>query len=256
MGALLLSRYPYHATTNNSLQSSTISYRVSLRCARLRRCKVVPENWKIRTEMLRHLARGAARGEGPPTVREVGEAVGLKSSQTAYKHLKRLEEAGYVEREGFARRARGIRLTGKGWEAVGEMPLLGRIAAGRGLEAVAVGDEAYSLAAELLGSRSGRRRFLLRVVGQSMIGAHIADGDLLVVEEDEDPPDGTVVVALIGNGEEVTVKRLYRERGGAAGDLLRLRPENGDHEDLVVPAEDAKIQGRVVYVVHPPRGRR
>src|SRR5918995_1224484 len=72
------------------------------------------------------------------------------------------------------------------------------------------------------------RRYLLRVVGQSMIGAHIADGDLLVVEEDEDPPDGAVVAALIGGGEEVTVKRLYRE-----GDLLRLRPENGDHEVLV-----------------------
>src|SRR5918993_828791 len=155
-------------------------------------------------EMLRRLARANVRGEGPPSVREVGEAAG-------------------------------------------EMPLLGRIAAGRGLEAVTVGDEAYSLAAELVGSRLGRRRYLLRVVGQSMIGAHIADGDLLVVEEDEDPPDGAVVAALIGGGEEVTVKRLYRE-----GDLLRLRPEN---EDLVVPAEDVSIQGRVVYVVHPPRGR-
>ena len=221
---------------------------------------MVPENWKIRMQMLRHLARGAARGEGPPSVREVGEAVGLRSSQTAYKHLKKLEEAGYLEREGGKReggnrRARGIRMTEKGWEAAGEMPLLGRIAAGRGLEAVAVEDEAYSLAAELLGSRSGRRRYLLRVVGQSMIGAHIADGDLLVIEEDEDPSDGTVVAALIGDGEEVTVKRLYRERD-EAGELLRLRPENGDHEDLVIRAEDAKIQGRVVYVVHPPRGRR
>jgi repressor LexA len=142
---------------------------------------VVPENWKIRMEMLRRLARANVRGEGSPSVREVGEAVGLRSSQTAYKHLKKLEEAGYIEREGG--RARGIRLTEKGWEAAGEMPLLGRIAAGRGLEAVTVGDEAYSLAAELVGSRSGRRRYLLRVVGQSMIGAHIADGDLLVVEE-------------------------------------------------------------------------
>jgi repressor LexA len=184
-------------------------------------------------------------------MREMGEAVGLKSSQTAYKHLKKLEEAGYVEKEGFTRRARGIRLTVKGWEAAGEMPLLGRVAAGRGLEAVAVGDDAYSLAAELLGWRSGRNRYLLRVVGQSMIGAHIADGDLLVIEEDEDPPDGTVVAALIGGGEEVTVKRLYRD-----GQMLRLRPENGEHEDLIVPAEDVKVQGRVVYVVHPPRGRR
>ena len=216
---------------------------------------MVPENWKTRMEMLRHLARVAARGEGAPSVREVGEAVGLRSSQTAHKHLKKLEEVGYVEREGESRRARGIRLTQKGWEAAGEMPLLGRIAAGRGLEAVAAGDEAYSLAAELLGSRSGRPRYLLRVVGQSMIGAHIADGDLLVVEEDEDPPDGTVVAALLRGGEEVTVKRLYRERG-EAGETLRLRPENGDHEDLVVPAEDVTVQGRVVYVVHPPRGRR
>jgi repressor LexA len=205
--------------------------------------------------MLRHLARHAARGEGPPSVREVGEAVGLRSSQTAYKHLKRLEESGYVEREGAAqgtgRRARAVKLTGKGWEAAGEMPLLGRIAAGRGLEAVASEDEAYPLAAELMGSRSGRRRYLLRVVGQSMIRAHIADGDLLVIEEDEDPPDGEVVVALLRGGEEVTVKRLYRE-----GDYLRLRPENGDHEDIVVRAEDVSIQGRVVYVVHPPRTRR
>ena len=67
---------------------------------------MVPENWKVRMEMLRYLAR--VSGEGPPSVREVGEAVGLRSSQTAYKHLKKLEEAGYVERGN--RRARGIRL--------------------------------------------------------------------------------------------------------------------------------------------------
>src|SRR3712207_907399 len=207
---------------------------------------MVPENWKIRMEMLRHLARGAARGEGPPTVREVGEAVGLKSSQTAYKHLKKLEEAGYLEREGGTRSARGFRLTEKGRESAGEMPLLGRIAAGRGLEAVAVGDEAYSLAAELLLPGSGRHRYILRVVGQSMTEARIEDGDLLVVEEDEDPPDGAVVVALL-RGEEATVKRLRRE-----GETVRLRSQNGGYEDIVVPAGDVKIQGRVVYVVHPP----
>lgn len=210
---------------------------------------MVRENLERRKEVLKYLARRAASGEGPPSVREVGEAVGLRSSQTAYKYLKKLEEDGFVERQGV-RQARGVRLTEKGWEAAGEMPLMGRIAAGRGLEAVAQGDEAYSLAAELLGSRSGRPRYLLRVVGQSMIGAHIDDGDLLVVEEDEDPPDGEVVVALLRNGEEVTVKRLYRE-----GALLRLRPENGDHEDLVVATGDVTVQGRVVYVVHPPRRR-
>ena len=182
---------------------------------------MVRENLERRMEVLKYLTRRAASGEGSPSVREVGEAVGLRSSQTAYKYLKKLEEDGFVERQG-GRQARGVRLTEKGWEAAGEMPLMGRIAAGRGLEAVAQGDEAYSLAAELMGSRSGRSRYLLRVVGQSMIGAHIDDGDLLVVEEDKDPPDGEVVVALLRGGEEVTVKRLYRE-----GALLRLRPENG-----------------------------
>jgi repressor LexA len=112
-------------------------------------------------------------------------------------------------------------------------------------------DEAYSLASELLAARAGRRRYLLRVVGQSMVGARIEDGDLLVVEEDEDPPDGAVIVALLRDGEEVTVKRLYRE----GGDRVRLRPENGDYEELVLPAEDVRGQGRVVYVLHPPRGR-
>ena len=210
---------------------------------------MVRENVERRMEVLKYLARRVAAGEGTPSVREVGEAVGLRSSQTAYKYLKKLEEDGFVEREG-GRQARGIRLTGKGWEAAGEMPLMGRIAAGRGLEAIATSDEAYSLAAELLGSRSGRPRYLLRVVGQSMIGAHIDDGDLLVVEENEDPPDGEVVVALLRGGEEVTVKRLFRE-----GEQLRLKPENGEHEDLLVPAEQVSVQGRVVYVVHPPRRR-
>jgi repressor LexA len=141
-----------------------------------------------------------------------------------------------------------VRLTEKGWGVAGRMGLLGRIAAGRGLEAVAT-DEAYSLAAELLASRSGRRRYLLRVVGRSMVGARIEDGDLLVVEEDESPPDGSIVVILLREGEEVTVKRFYRE-----GEMLRLKPEapQGGYEEMVVPAEEARVQGRVVYVLHPP----
>jgi repressor LexA len=197
-----------------------------------------------RDRILRFLARRAGAGDPQPSVREVAAAVGLRSSQTAYHHLKKLEEEGYVGREGG--RAKMVWLTEKGWEAAGRAALMGRIAAGRGLEALAT-DEAYSLAAELLAARSGRRRYLLRVVGQSMMGARIEDGDLLVVEEDEAPPDGAVVVALLRDGEEVTVKRLYRE-----DEAVRLRPENGDHEELILPAEDVRVQGRVVYVVHPP----
>jgi repressor LexA len=201
-----------------------------------------------RLEILKLLARRAGTPGRTPSIREIAEGVGLKSSQTVYHHLGRLEEAGYVER--LEDKPRTPRLTEKGWGAVldGDTPLLGRIAAGRGLEAVVTGEEAYSLATELLLPGSGRRRYLLRVVGQSMIGARIEDGDLLVVEEDEDPPDGTVVVALLNGGEEVTVKKLYRE-----GEMVRLKPQNGEHQDVVVPAQEVRIQGQVVHVIHPPR---
>ena len=203
-----------------------------------------------RLEILSLLARREGTAGRTPSIREIAEAVGLRSPQTVYHHLNRLEGAGYVER--LDDRPRTPRLTEKGWKAVldGGTPLLGRIAAGRGLEAVVTGDEAYSLAAELLLPSSGRRRYLLRVVGQSMTGARIEDGDLLVVEEDEDPPDGTVVVALLNGGEEVTVKKLHREGG-----MVRLKPQNGEHEDIIVPAREVRIQGRVVHVIHPPGGR-
>lgn len=198
-------------------------------------------------EILGVLARRGMRGEGAPSLREVSSAVGFKSSRSAHVHLAKLEDGGYVERE--RGRARGVKLTKRGWSAaLAATPLLGRIAAGRGLEAVSVGDEAYSLVAELLISRSGRDRYLLRVVGQSMVEAGIEEGDLLVVEENESPPEGAVAVALLNGGEEVTVKRLYREDG-----LVRLRAQNPNHQDIVVPAEKVLIQGQVVYVIHPPR---
>jgi repressor LexA len=199
-----------------------------------------------RSEILRYLARRSDDAGAPPSVREIGRAVGLKSAQTVHHHLGRPEADGYVER--LSGRTRTPVLTEKGWGAVGDdMPLLGWIAAGRGLEAVTMGDEAFSLTSELLFSPSGKRRYTLRVQENSMTGARIDDGDLLVVEEDEDPPDGAVVVALL-EGEEVTVKRLHRE-----GRYVRLKPENGDHEDIVVPAGEVRVQGRVVYVVHPPK---
>jgi repressor LexA len=210
---------------------------------------MVEQLYPKRLEILKLLARRAGTAGRTPSIREIAEGVGLKSSQTVHHHLKLLEGLGYLVR--LDDRPRTPKLTEKGWGAVvdGGTPLLGRIAAGRGLEAVVTGDEAYSLAAELLLPSSGRRRYLLRVVGQSMIGARIEDGDLLVVEEDEDPPDGTVVVALLNGGEEVTVKKLHRE-----GEMVRLKPQNGEHEDIVVPAEDVGVQGRVVYVFHPPGG--
>jgi len=190
--------------------------------------------------------------DGPPAVREVAEAVGLRSSQTVHQHLLKLEEDGYIERGKIpGRKRRPLRLTEKGWGAVSTRPLLGRIAAGRGLEATA-NEEPYSLAAELLSSRSGRRRFLLEAKGDSMTGAGIEEGDLLVVEENPSPPDGSVVAALVlGKEEEATVKVLRRE-----GDTVRLEARNGAHEDIVVPAERIVVQGTVEWVLKRVRGRR
>jgi repressor LexA len=198
-----------------------------------------------RLKILKYLAQRAEDVGAPPSIREIGKAVSLKSAQTVYHHLGKLEAGGYIER--LNDRPRTSVLTEKGWEAAGEIPLLGRIAAGRGLEAVTMNDDAYSLAAELLSTRSGKSRYLLRVVGQSMTEARIEDGDLLVVEEDEGPPDGEIVVALLNGGDEVTVKKFYQD-----GEMVRLRPRNGDHEDIVVPAAEVRIQGRVTHVIHPP----
>jgi repressor LexA len=203
-----------------------------------------------RARILRFLAHAARRGESP-TEREVGKAVGLKSSQTAHYHLRRLEEDGYIERGVTrSRNHRPVRLTQRGWEAVGTVPMLGRIAAGRGMEAVAT-EEAYSLAAEMLSSRSGKWRFLLEARGESMVGAGIEEGDLLVVEENTSPPDGSVVAALLLDREETTVKVLYRE-----GEKVRLEPRNGAHEDIVIPAERVVVQGTVEWVIRRVRGRR
>jgi len=190
--------------------------------------------------------------EGPPAVREVGEAVGLKSSQTVHQHLLKLEEGGYLERAKIpGRKRRPLRLTQKGWDAVSTRPLLGRIAAGRGLEATA-NEEPYSLATELLTPRPGRRRFLLEAKGDSMTGAGIDEGDLLVVEENPSPPDGSVVAALVmGEQEEATVKVLRRQ-----GELIRLEVRNGAHEDIVVPADRVIVQGTVEWVIRRVRGRR
>ena len=195
-----------------------------------------------RLEILRFLARRTVAVGSMPSIREIAGAVGLRSAQTVHHHLNKLAADGYIER--LSDRPRTPVLTQKGWEAVGRTPLLGRVAAGRGLEAVAVGEETYSLIADLLASRSGRRRYVLRVVGRSMTDARIEEGDLLVIEEDPSPPDGSVVVALLKSSEEATVKVLRRER-----ELVRLEARNGDHEDVVVAPEDVDIQGRVLHVI-------
>ena len=186
-----------------------------------------------RLRILEFLARRDPT-EGPPAVREVAEAVGLRSTQTVHHHLLKLEEDGYIERRKIpGRKRRPLRLTENGLEAMAN-------------------EEPYSLAAALLASRPGSRRFLLEARGDSMTGAGIEEGDTLVVEENPSPPDGSVVAALIlGREEEATVKVLRRQ-----GRSIRLEARNGAHEDIVVPADRVVVQGTVEWVIRRVRGRR
>ena len=191
-----------------------------------------------RLEILRYLAREAGEGRRP-AIQEIADAVGLKSTQTVHQHLTTLQREGYVIRA--PGKSRSAELTEKGWEAAGEIPALGRIAAGPGMEAVPV--EGAATAARAL---FGPGRFILEASGQSMTGAGIEDGDHLLIVADPSPPDGTIVAALIG-GENVTVKRLFRE-----GETVRLQAENGEHKDIVAPAEDVEVQGRVELILRRP----
>lgn len=186
------------------------------------------------------------RGEMPPTAREIASVCGYKSSQSGHRVLSELEEEGLIERlPAEKHQRRPVRITERGWQKVGEGSVLGSIAAGRGLEAVA-SEEAFSIAAEMLQPVSGKQRYLLRVVGESMVGANIHDGDLLVVEEAEDPPEGAIVVALMAS-DEVTVKRLYRENGS-----VKLKAENPQYEDLILPRGEIQVQGKVIWTLHRP----
>jgi len=120
-----------------------------------------------------------------------------------------------------------------------ELPLLGRIAAGRPLEAVEE-KETFSLGE----FARGDNRFVLQVKGNSMVEDHIMDGDFIVVEQTQVANAGEIVVALVG-GEDATLKRFYREASGK----IRLQPANSEMQPIIVPAQDVKIQGRVVGVL-------
>src|SRR5580765_2636675 len=163
----------------------------------------------------------------PPTVREIGEAVGLASPSTVHAHLANLERAGLLRRD--PTKPRALDLIGHRRESRAEepaapdlakQPLLGQIAAGGPLLAEENIEDELAVP-EPLGRRAD---FLLRVKGESMIGAGILDGDILVVQRAQEARNGEIVVALAGDDEsadEATVKTFYREAG-----RIRLQPEN------------------------------
>jgi repressor LexA len=175
----------------------------------------------------------------PPTVREIGEAVGLASPSTVHAHLANLERAGLLRRD--PTKPRALELTGRESESVVSMPklpLLGQIAAGGPLLAE------QNVEDELAVPETLRGDFLLRVKGDSMIEAGILDGDIVVVRRAQDARNGEIVVALAGDDEsadEATVKTFYKESG-----RIRLQPENSALEPIY--AKHVQILGRVVGV--------
>jgi repressor LexA len=181
----------------------------------------------------------------PPTVREIGEAVGLASPSTVHAHLANLERAGLLKRDPTKPRALELADRGRPQPAaqdVHRLPLVGDIAAGGPLLA-AENVEDHLAVPETL-ARGDGEEFLLRVKGDSMIKAGILDGDIVVVHRQPDARNGEIVVALAGQDEsadEATVKRFYREDG-----RVRLQPENDALEPIY--ADHVQILGTVTGV--------
>ena len=175
----------------------------------------------------------------PPTVREIGEAVGLASPSTVHAHLANLERAGLLRRD--PTKPRAVELVGRESAATGtapKLPVVGQIAAGGPLLADQNIEDHIAVPERLNGD------FILRVKGDSMVNAGILDGDLLVVKRTQDARNGDIVVALAGEDEsadEATVKRFFREQG-----RVRLQPENDALEPIY--ADHVQILGKVVGV--------
>ena len=188
----------------------------------------------------------------PPSVREIGAAVGLASPSTVHMHLKVLEEQGLIKRDSKKPRTIEVMRDDQGSPEASQplasvsqdvganvirLPLVGRVAAGVPILAEQNVEETLALPTSVVGDASS---FVLRVRGESMINAGIFDGDYIVVKEQHDAHDGEIVVALID--DSTTVKTFYRER-----DRVRLQPENDAMEPIYV--ENPVILGRVTALI-------
>ncbi len=193
---------------------------------------------KRQKEIFDFIRKYAAKTGYPPTVREIGKAVGLHSSSTVHAHLANLEKIGLLKRDPSKPRAIEL-LFEKAKKTVRpgyELPLIGQVAAGEPILAEENIDE-YLEIPDVIGGEDGD--YILQIRGESMKNAGILEGDYVVVRPTDDADNGEIVVALIG--EEATVKRIYRE-----AEHIRLQPEN-DEMDPILTTE-ARVLGRVVGV--------
>ena len=174
----------------------------------------------------------------PPTVREICQAVHLKSTSSVFVHLEILEQNGYIRRD--QSQSRAIEIVDDNFNLsrreVINVPLIGHVAAGLPLLAVENIENYFPVPAEYMPSN---QCYLLKVQGNSMINAGIFDGDLIMVEETDTAENGEIVVALVDDG--ATVKRFFKEK-----DHIRLQPENDHMKPIIV--DDCHILGKVIGV--------
>ncbi len=194
---------------------------------------------KRQREILDYLNEFIQQHGYAPSLEEIGRRFGLSSLATVHKHLTNLQDKGFIKRAWNRSRSVELVPTRVGVRAV-ELPLLGFVAAGLPIEAVAT-PESISVPEDLVGKRE--TTYVLRVRGDSMIDEQIRDGDYVIVEDRKTANNGEMVIALLG-GADVTLKKFYRENGH-----VRLQPANPAMQPLMVPAEQVQIQGVVVGVM-------
>jgi repressor LexA len=193
---------------------------------------------KRQKEIFDFIRKYAAKTGYPPTVREIGKAVGLHSSSTVHAHLANLEKLGLVKRDPSKPRAIEL-LFDKAKKTISPesgLPLVGQVAAGAPILAEENIEEYLELP-DVIGGEDGD--YILQIRGESMKDAGILEGDYVIVRPSDDAADGEIVVALLG--EEATVKRIYREK-----DHIRLQPENEEMEPILTT--EARVLGKVVGV--------
>lgn len=193
---------------------------------------------KRQKEILDFIEQCIASNGYAPTLEEIGERFELRSMATVHKHLSNLETKGLIRRKW--NHSRAIEVTDDRRKAAAvTVPLLGRVAAGKPIEAIE-GADTIEVPASMLRKRDS---YALRVTGESMMDEGILDGDIILVEERPDPRNGEAVVATVDG--EATVKRFFREKNGS----VRLQPSNASFKPIIVEGGDLKIRGAVVGLI-------
>lgn len=193
---------------------------------------------KRQREILDYLQEFIQQHGYAPSLEEVGRRFGLSSLATVHKHLTNLQEKGFIRRSWNRSRSVELIPARVGQRAI-ELPMLGYVAAGLPIEAVASA-ETIAVPEDLVGRRDS---YVLRVKGDSMIDEHIRDGDFVIVEDRKTADNGEMVIALIG-GQDVTLKKFYRENG-----RIRLQPANPAMQPIFVDPSNVQLQGVVVGVM-------